>query len=344
VYREKVAPTPDAVAFFAYVCFFPQLVAGPIERAGTLLPQFSATRAFSYAQGRRGLQLILWGLLKKVVIADNCAPYVELAFARQGAASGAWLVLGAVLFAFQIYGDFSAYSDIARGAAKLLGFELMHNFRTPYFSRDIAEFWRRWHISLSTWFRDYVDIPLGGSRVPRLASVRNTVVVFLVSGFWHGANWTFLVWGGLNALYFLPLLLASRNRRNMDVVAPGRLLPGWRDALRMTTTFALVCLGWVFFRAASVPSALGFLGHGLADFAARPADNLSAIWEFCTGHNVAWLVAALVAIEWANREGKLLAWLDRSRRPIRWGCYVAAILVLLLFGSSRPSDFIYFQF
>ncbi|MTI38279.1 MBOAT family protein, partial [Fulvivirga lutimaris] len=213
LYRGHLKAEKDLVAFFAYVSFFPQLVAGPIERAVNLLPQFKISRKFTYKNGADGMRLIFWGLFKKVVIADNCAIFVDEVFLNYTQASSSELILGSFFFAFQIYGDFSGYSDIAIGTAKLLGFNLMTNFKTPYFSRDMAEFWRRWHISLSTWFRDYVYIPLGGSRVNKKRAVINTFIIFIVSGFWHGANWTFIIWGALNALYFLPLLLLGKNRK-----------------------------------------------------------------------------------------------------------------------------------
>lgn len=246
VYRKQLEPTKNIIAFLAFVSFFPQLVAGPIERASNLLPQFYTNRKFSYKNAVNGTRQILWGLFKKVVIADQCAEYVNLIFDNSAEYGGITLVLGAFLFAFQIYGDFSGYSDIAIGTSKLFGFDLMQNFAYPYFSRDIAEFWRRWHISLSTWFRDYLYIPLGGSRGGLWMKIRNTFIIFLVSGFWHGANWTFIVWGGLNALYFLPLLLAKKNRSNIDVVAKDSKFPSLKEIGQIVITFLLTILAWVF--------------------------------------------------------------------------------------------------
>ena len=235
VYRKKLEPTQDFIAFSAFVCFFPQLVAGPIERATNLLPQFYKKRTFEYHKAVDGMRQILWGLFKKVVIADNCAEFANQIFNNSADMNGSTLVLGAIFFTFQIYGDFSGYSDIAIGTSRLFGFDLKQNFATPYFSRDIAEFWRRWHISLSTWFRDYLYIPLGGSRGGTWMKVRNTFAIFLVSGFWHGANWTFIIWGALNAIYFLPLLLTNNNRKNLGVVAEGKLLPSLRELFSMLT-------------------------------------------------------------------------------------------------------------
>lgn len=207
VYRKQLRASNNFIQFAAYVSFFPQLVAGPIERATNLLPQFSRLHKFDYTLARSGISLIVWGFFKKVVIADNATFFVNEIFATPEAFSTPELWMGAILFGFQIYGDFSGYSDIAIGTARLFGFRLMTNFKFPYFSRDIAEFWRRWHISLSTWFRDYLYIPLGGSRGSKKMQLRNTMIIFLVSGFWHGANWTFIVWGAIHALLFLPLLV-----------------------------------------------------------------------------------------------------------------------------------------
>ncbi|MAW65971.1 MAG: membrane-bound O-acyltransferase family protein, partial [Flavobacteriales bacterium] len=215
IYRKKIKPTQSLLEFGAFVSFFPQLVAGPIERASNLLPQFKEEKKFRYYEnGISGVKQILWGVFKKIVIADNCAEIVNEIFSNYDLLSG-WVILyGAILFSFQIYGDFSGYSDIAIGTAKLFGFRLMQNFNFPYFSRDIAEFWRRWHISLSTWFRDYLYIPLGGSRVNTFKKVRNIFIIFVVSGIWHGANWTFVFWGAINAVLFLLLLFFKKNKSN----------------------------------------------------------------------------------------------------------------------------------
>ena len=311
VYRKQLTATRDPVTFFAFVSFFPQMLAGPIERARHMIPQFEARRSFREDQARDGVRQMLWGLFKKVVIADTCAPYVNAIFADHATLPWSTLLLGAVLFAFQIYCDFSGYSDIAIGCARLFGFELMRNFAYPYFSRDIAEFWRRWHISLSTWFRDYLYIPLGGSRGTKAFVVRNTMIIFLVSGFWHGANWTFVLWGALNALYFLPMVLARNNRDHLGTVALGRWLPSLTDTARILFTFLLVSIAWVFFRAATVQEAWSYLlrmftladGHALPFIDPHP-------WPF---------VVFLVIVEWIHRDqqhGLQLA--GRMPRPLRW--------------------------
>ncbi|MEZ4740775.1 MAG: MBOAT family O-acyltransferase [Flavobacteriales bacterium] len=262
VYRKQLTPTKDPITFGAYVLFFPQLVAGPIERATALIPQFQRPRSFDANLASDGLRQMLWGLFKKVAVADQCAPIVDAIFEDHTGASGSTLLLGAILFTFQIYGDFSGYSDIAIGCARLFGFDLMRNFAYPFFSRDISEFWRRWHISLNTWFRDYLYIPLGGSRGGMASKVRNTFIIFLVSGFWHGANWTFIVWGGLNALFFLPLLVSARNRTHLGTVAEGRILPNLREFTGMTFTFGLTVLAFIFFRSDSLTQAISFV-HGV---------------------------------------------------------------------------------
>lgn len=338
VYRGSLKPTRDVVAFFAYVSFFPQLVAGPIERASNLLPQFYTKRTFDYSQAADGMRQMLWGFFKKVVIADNCAPYVNDIFANTADYSGPTLLLGAVLFAFQIYGDFSGYSDIAIGTARLFGFSLMQNFAYPYFSRDIAEFWRRWHISLSTWFRDYVYIPLGGSRGGTAMKIRNTFAIFLLSGFWHGANLTFVAWGLLHALYFIPLQLAGKNRANIDVVAHGKRFASSLDVLRILLTFGLVTLGWVFFRASSITHAFAYI-KGI--FTQAPLWGLQVLPMSLLG-----LIALMMTIEWLHRDkphGLQISWLQ-NKPVLRWGVYIGMLWLIFLFGNFGKTEFIYFAF
>jgi alginate O-acetyltransferase complex protein AlgI len=338
VYRRHLEPTRDFVAFAAFVSFFPQLVAGPIERASNLLPQFLSDRTFSYPEAVDGLRQMLWGMFKKVVIADNCARFANSAFGNPSAHSSWQLIFGVVFFAFQIYGDFSGYSDIAIGSAKLFGFRLMTNFRCPYFSRDIAEFWRRWHISLSTWFRDYVYIPLGGSKGGPWRRLRNIIIIFVVSGFWHGANWTFVVWGALNALFFVPLLLGGKNRRNLDTVAEGRRLPNLLELLQVAMTFALTCLAWVFFRAESVPGAFAYMariaGRGLLSLPPMPGSGTLLCALFI-----------LLSVEWLGRHLDCPLHIVRTlpTRWARWPCYFALCGVILRWAGARQ-PFIYFQF
>jgi D-alanyl-lipoteichoic acid acyltransferase DltB (MBOAT superfamily) len=337
VYREKLKPTSDFISFAAFVSFFPQLVAGPIERATNLLPQFFSKRSFRYEDAIDGSKQILWGLFKKMVIADNCAVYANLIFNNSADYSGSTLLLGAVLFAFQIYGDFSGYSDIAIGTARLLGINLMQNFAHPYFSRDIAEFWRRWHISLSTWFRDYLYIPLGGSRVGKVNVIRNVFIIFIVSGFWHGANWTFIVWGALNAIYFLPLLLSDKNRDHLDVVAKGRFFPSLKELYLMLTTFGLTVLAWIFFRAESITHAVNYLaGIFTWSFFSVPAVLPVKLIPF---------LALFIIIEWMGRENEfaLQKMTVNYPRPVRWVFYYAIIAILFVF-SGQEQQFIYFQF
>ena len=335
VYRRKLQPTSDLIRFAAFVSFFPQLVAGPIERASSLLPQIARRRIFDYNQAVGGLRLILWGMFKKVVVADTCAIHVNQIFSNYESYSGPTLILGAIYFAFQIYGDFSGYSDIAIGTARLFGISLMTNFKKPYFARDVAEFWRRWHISLSTWFRDYLYIPLGGSRAGKWKAVRNTFIIFLVSGFWHGANWTFIVWGGIHALLFLPLLLAGRNRRNTDDITG---LPSLSDLLGMVRTFAAVTVAWVFFRSKSVAQALAYLqGWGRLPSAEMPITEVSYI-------TIAIVLFMLLAEALSNA-----LWIKKINpktqlllEPIIWS--ICIIIILMSPGLATKSAFIYFQF
>lgn len=337
VYKRKLEPTKDFIAFSAFVSFFPQLVAGPIERATHLLPQFYTKRTFDYSKAVDGMRQILWGLFKKIVIADNCAEYANLIFNNSADYSGSTLVLGALFFTFQIYGDFSGYSDIAIGTSRLFGYDLMRNFNFPYFSRDIAEFWRRWHISLSTWFRDYLYIPLGGSRGGTWMKVRNTFIIFIVSGFWHGANWTFIVWGALNAIYFLPLLLTNNNRNNLETVAQGKLLPSIKELSFMILTFGLTVFAWIFFRAENI-------GHALSYISEIFSSSIFSIPEV-RPRNIILLTFGFVFIEWLGREQQFaiqnlgFKW----KRPLRYAMYYAIIIAIFWFGG-KEQQFIYFQF
>jgi D-alanyl-lipoteichoic acid acyltransferase DltB (MBOAT superfamily) len=339
VYKKKIEPTRDIVAFFAFVSFFPQLVAGPIERATNLLPQFYKRRTFDYAQATDGLRQILWGLFKKIVIADNCALYVNKIFEDYNDYSGATLLLAAVLFAFQIYGDFSGYSDIAIGTARLFGFNLMRNFNFPYFSRDIAEFWRRWHISLTTWFRDYVYIPLGGSRVSKAKVVRNTFVIFLVSGFWHGANWTFIAWGAFHAILFLPLILLNKNRKYTDTVAENRFLPSIKELFQMILTFGLVVLGWVFFRAETIGRAFEYLSGIFDKSLIGKQFDYNKFW-LCT---MLLCLPILIIVEWLQRNKQHSLQLNIQSTVVRWLIYISLIIVIWAMGGKQET-FIYFQF
>ena len=340
VYRRRIRAVSDWTAFFAYVSFFPQLVAGPIERAVNLIPQFTRPRTFSYEKAKDGLRQILLGLFKKMVIADSCALIVNEAFSDHESYGAGFLLFAVILFAFQIYGDFSGYSDIAIGTARLFGIDLMQNFAFPYFSRDIAEFWRRWHISLSTWFRDYLYIPLGGSRVNSTRKlILNVFIIFLISGLWHGANWTFIIWGFLNALYFLPSILLKRNRRYLDVPAKGKILPDLEEATRMAATFSLVCFSWIFFRAENLSHAIAFITQIVKNpvFAFEPIRK--------NGLLILGILLLLVA-EWLQRD-KLHAFrFDDSKSPaaFRLAVYMGTSLSILLFSPGQKSPFIYFQF
>ena len=341
VYRGKLEPTKGFIAFSAFVSFFPQLVAGPIERATNLLPQFYKKRTFVYLKAVDGLRQILWGLFKKIVIADNCAEQANLIFNNSDDYSGSTLILGALFFTFQIYGDFSGYSDIAIGTSRLFGFNLKQNFAFPYFSRDIAEFWRRWHISLSTWFRDYLYIPLGGSKGGTWMKVRNTFIIFIVSGFWHGANWTFIVWGALNALYFLPLLLLNKNRVNTDVVAQGRYLPNIRELSMMLLTFSLTVFAWIFFRAENVNHALNYVSE-IASMSSFKVPYYPGIGLTIP---LFMLLSLFLVVEWLGRGNQyaLEELVKHWNKPMRWLFYYTIIVVIFWFGGNEQ-QFIYFQF
>lgn len=336
VYRHDVRPTRDPIAFFAFISFFPQLVAGPIERATNLLPQFLKPRSFDYCLAVEGLRQMLWGFLKKVLVADYCAVAAN-SLLSHGETSCVALWCGMFCFTFQIYGDFSGYSDIAIGCSKLFGIRLMRNFAYPYFARDIAEFWRRWHISLTTWFRDYLYIPLGGSRCCTWKRIRNTFAIFLVSGFWHGANWTFIGWGCLHAICFLPLLLTGKNRRYVSAVYECKAgVPKGAEFVRMVLTFLLVVIGWTFFRATDLNTAFRWIGGMLwrGSFVTHGFGLSTLLFPACS-------IAVLLAVEWMNRDREIPRF--PQSRIMRWGLYIVSSVAII---TLRPKSetFIYFQF
>lgn len=338
VYRRNIRPTRDPFAFFAFISFFPQLVAGPIERATNLLPQFLKKKEFDYREAVLGCRQMLWGFFKKMVVADNCAVVVNQYLNGGGTDNGLSILCSAFLFSLQIYCDFSGYSDIAIGCSKLFGVKLMRNFAFPYFARDIAEFWRRWHISLTTWFRDYLYIPLGGSRCSKTKMVRNTFAIFLVSGLWHGANWTFVAWGAFHALLFLPLLLRARNRKYLTSVAEDRVLPTVGELGRMIFTFVLAMFGWMLFRATSIPEA-GRWFISLFDFSRYGLDA-----GFPHAGRVAIPMAVLMfACEWLNRREQF----GFARYPrwtgLRWVLYFLIVILIFMYAPGSQT-FIYFQF
>ncbi|MBK6264531.1 MBOAT family protein [Marivirga sp. S37H4] len=334
VYRQKMPATSRIIDFAAYVSFFPQLVAGPIERAQRLLPQFLQKTKFSFRNAQIGTSQIVWGLFKKIVIADNCAIYVDQIFSNYAQQDSLSLILGAVLFAFQIYCDFSGYSDIAIGLSRLLGFELMTNFRYPYFSRDIAEFWRRWHISLSTWFRDYLYIPLGGSKNGKYLALRNIFIIFIVSGFWHGANWTFIIWGALHALYYVPLFIFGTNRNNLDVIASETILPSFKSIFGLAVTFILTTFAWVFFRSASASDAFDYISL-MFQFQNVGTDLLIPIFLWVE-------IIVLLLIDYLSRKKDFVFF---ENQFIQILFLIATIIQLILFGYyESDQSFIYFQF
>lgn len=330
IYFRRIKPTKDLIAFGAFVSFFPQLVAGPIERASNLLPQFKQRIRFDFNKARRGIELIIWGLFQKIVIADNCATYVNTIFENHTKMNSLSLLLGAVYFAFQIYGDFAGYSNIAIGSARLFGLDLMRNFNYPYFSKNLGEFWRRWHISLSTWFRDYVFIPLGGSKINKAISIRNIFIVFLVSGFWHGANWTYILWGGIHAFFYIPLIFIQKN----GLIKKKNII--FSDLFKVIGTFSLVCLAWIFFRSPSISYSYKYLIRLFTDL------NFSSQFLSIERYNFELLILifCFIALEWYSRN---------HEHPI-FGKYRLAkttlilALILILGVFSQHSEFIYFQF
>lgn len=337
IYKDKISPEFDVFNFALFVSFFPLLIAGPIERATHLLPQINKLRTFDFVKSVDGLRQILWGLFKKIVIADQCAGFSNQIFNNSTEYSGSTLVLGVFFFAFQIYGDFSGYADIALGTARLFGIELLNNFAFPYFSRDIPEFWRRWHMSLSSWFRDYLYIPLGGNKAGTMKTVRNIFIVFIVCGFWHGANWTFLVWGAINAIFMLPSLILYSNRKEIEIVAKGKYLPTFKELLAICLTFILVMFGWIFFRAEN----LGHATHYISQIFSSSIFTIPVVMPKV----LFILLVVFIVIEWWGREqsyaianiGMLFP------RAISWLFYYMIIFAVFYFAGAEQ-QFIYFQF
>jgi len=338
IYRKRIKATSDFIAFAAFVGFFPQILSGPIERAANLLPQFCAKRTFDYQKAVDGLRQMLWGLFKKVVIADTAAIYVNQIFEQSTTLSGSTLAVGVVLFSFQIYADFSGYSDIAIGTARLFGINLRQNFSYPNFSRSVPEFWRRWHISLSSWFRDYLYIPLGGSKGNMWMKIRNVFIIFLVSGFWHGANWTFICWGGLNAIYMLPSMIRKTNRKYLDVVAQEKLLPSLQDVFNIFLTFILITFSRIFFRSSDMAQAFQFVKSIFS----------SSFFETVTIAIPATLlifIAFFTVVEWIGRSQQhgLERFGLKWKKGFRWLLYFVLVVLILAF-SGNAQEFFYFQF
>jgi len=338
IYNKKIQPTGNIINYSLFVSFFPLLVAGPIERATHLLPQVEKSRNFDAGKAIDGLRQILWGFFKKIVIADNCGSLADNIFNHSGDLHGSTLVLGIILFSFQTYGDFSGYSDIAIGTARLFGFEVFKNFNYPYFSRNVAEFWRRWHISLTSWFRDYLYIPMGGSRNGKHKTIRNVFIIFLLSGFWHGADWTFVMWGLLNALFILPSMITKSNRKYLDTVAHGKFLPSIKESVQMISTFLLIAFSRIFFRSEDMSQAFGYIKNIFSS-------ELLSLPKIYSGQ-VFLMMIFLIIIEWIGREdnyalegiGKRVKY-----RTLRWLFYYLIIaLILIYWGGQRL--FIYFQF
>jgi alginate O-acetyltransferase complex protein AlgI len=352
IYKGRTKPTGDLLAFFAYISFFPKLLSGPIERSTTLLPQFQSQRVFDYNAAADGMRLILWGLFKKVVIADNCAIAVNRLFNDPASYTGSTLFVGAILFAIQIYADFSGYSDIAIGIGRLFGFSIMQNFAFPYFSRSITEFWRRWHISLSTWLRDYIFLPFSYSlsrklkkeryfyiRTDKLINVIAVLVTFLLCGFWHGANFTFILWGLIFGIYLAAEILLHKRKVSIKTIAAGKILPSWRELLQVGITFLMVLFTWTIFRADSISQAFKYISGILSpSFFTMPEIAPKRVVPF---------IFLLFMVEWLQRNHQHALEFNTLRVPkiLRYGIYYLLCLLVLAFGNFQTSfEFFYLKF
>lgn len=336
VYKYRIEPTRDAIAFFAFVSFFPQLVAGPIERASNLLPQFINKRTFNYSQAADGMRLILWGLFKKIVIADNCAELVNDIFRFYYLYPSSTILVGVFLFAFQIYGDFSGYSDMAIGLGKLLGFNLTRNFAYPYLSRNVAEFWRKWHISLSSWFKDYIYIPLGANTSGKWVYIRNILIVFLLSGFWHGANWNFIAWGSVNAIFYFIYVLLKKDTLSIDN-SSNKFFNSLKSICNILLTFSLIGISWIFFRAEAINLSFKILNHLF----------VNSIFTLPTyfPKKIIFSILILLFLEFLQQKKKHVLEINDLNLFDRWIIYIL-ISILILYNSTyyKESPFIYFQF
>ena len=339
VYRGEREPENHLGIFAVYVSFFPQLVAGPIERSTRLIPQFFEKHEFDYDRVVSGLRQMLWGLFMKMVVADRAGIYVDAIYNNQEHHNGVSLLLATFMFAFQIYGDFAGYSHIAIGSARVMGFDLMENFRKPYFSASVREFWGRWHISLSTWFRDYVYIPLGGNRVVKWRWYYNLFITFLISGLWHGANWTFVIWGALHGGYLVFALMTKDIREGIKTRIFGKRGSGIQKTLEVLTTFALVCLAWIFFRANTVTDAFEIVGKVLTPSGSLFFEEASQVLYPLL------MIGLLLTVEFYEEiGGKRIAFFQNRYGWVRHVSYAMVVLMIILFGVLDAGQFIYFQF
>lgn len=337
IYRRKHPPESNFINYALFVSFFPQLLAGPIERPVNLLPQIGSRRKLEVERIKDGLRQILWGVFKKAVIADNLARFVDTAFGDYQNQGGAVLITGVFFFAIQVYCDFSGYSDIAIGIARMLGFTSMRNFANPYFSRDAGEFWRRWHISLSTWFRDYIFYPLGGAMGNKFKQIRNVLITFTVSGLWHGAGWNFIFWGFLNGAYFLPVIITGKQVVSSRTAGEGRIFPTMKEFLQIASTFIMMLFAWIFFRAESLASAFSYISTIFV--------NDFLIKQIKPAHNFhLFLCILLLTVEWFQR--RKTHGLEISKLPLklRWIIYIVVTLSIIILGNFNKVEFLYFQF